>query len=525
MPVFLVSTSAQEVDGNTVYTYWYIDNVEDLQLFENTIVSLSNPYTFNINATIILNEPIPSNTLFDLDIGLEFDSYADPSVEVQFVEPGFTVVGHALVDIVDDRIIINNLQFDYDITRLYLKFYVTYPTWTTIQTVYDFTIDGDIYECEKNQTWSAWCASSYNTLGLYVDNGLIYYGDSLSGKILKTGNANVLSSDLVDKDKSYYLEQLAVVPTTINFYIGSNQCTSEVDMTWDAWVNSEYNTLSLIVDGTSLYTLDKSAILSNNGIPVISTNKIIEGNTYTLSPYSVTPVFYIDDIRLEFEEGMTWGDFINSSYNTIGLKKVGSSSFVKLNVGTSEGNYIVGAGSVNVNVNTKINLNGQYYISSSVAPYSRYQYEFDFSITSVNVTIQDQSGLLNGIISIITGLPSKIGDMIKGLFVPSEEELQSIFDKFEALLKDRFGIAYDAIDIIGDFESAFKYSEGQSKVSFPSVTVNLAGTDFTFGGWEVNLIPVGFEGLVDALKLIVNLVSTIAFIFAVKHRYEEILRR
>lgn len=534
MPAFSVSASAQEVDGNTVYTYWYIDNVEDLQLFENTIVSLSNPYTFNINATIILNEPIPSNTLFDLDIGLEFDSYADPSVEVQFVEPGFTVIGNAVVDIVDNRIAINHLQFDYDITRLYLKFYVTYPTWTTIQTVYDFTIDGVTYECEANQTWSAWCSSSYNTLGLFVDEGYIYYENGDSIKTLYSGDSPVNNYDLVDKDKTYYLKENTPAVTVIQFYIGNNSCTAASDMTWDSWVNSEYNTLSLIVDGTSLYTSDKSAILANNGIPVISTNKIIEGNTYTLSPYSVNPTFIFNGQTYEYEEGMTWDDYINSSYNVYGFQKAGM-----LGISTSSGAVVYG-------VYPNGSENGSTLLVSKIADFvyfrtkdynpaslfSRYRYEFDFSITSVNVTLQDEGGLLNGIISwlkkvvdTITGLPSKIGDMIKGLFVPSEEELESIFDKFEALLKDRFGIAYDAIDIIGDFESAFKYSEGQSKVSFPSVTVNLAGTEFTFGGWDVNLIPVGFEGLVDALKLIVNLVSTIAFVFAVKHRYEEILRR
>lgn len=573
-PVFSISPSAAEVDGNTVYTYWYIDNVEDLQLFENTIVSLSNPYTFNINATIVLNEPIPSNTLFDLDIGLQFDSYADPSVEVQFVEPGYTVVGHALVDIVDDRIIINNLQFDYDITRLYLKFYVTYPTWTTVQTVYDFTIDGATYECEANQTWSAWCSSSYNTLGLYVDNGYIYQGDSLSGKILKTGNTSVLSSDLVDKDKSYYLEQLAVVPTTINFYIGSNQCSAEVDMTWNAWANSEYNTLSLIVEGTSLYTPDKSAILANNGIPVIATNKIIEGNTYTLSPYSVNPTIIFNGQTYEYEAGMTWGSWINSDYNVLGIYSSGALNpllladgsrlcYLKktINYLTNEvtfstiSNYITPMILINASKVTDPNdenivyfnfygtqeycdsiKNGDSNSIPTVSLFSRYKYEFDFSITSINVAIKDESGLLNGVIAWlkkisndISGLANKIvtsiSSKLEELFVPNDARILAIKEQFEQELRGRFGVLFDAVDIVDMVANTFVYEGTSDTIILPAVTVNLAGTPFTFGGYEVDVIPDGFEDLVDALRLVVNITCTWWFVLAMKKRLEEVLSK
>ena len=527
---FSLSICATSIDGNTVYTYWYIDNVEELTLFENTIISLSNPHSIHINATIILQEPIPSNTLFDLDIGVHTDEFAEYPVEVQFVEPGSTVVGNVVVDIVDNRIAVNSLQFDYDITKIYLKFTVTYPTWTQVQTVYDFTIDGLTYECEKNQTWSAWCLSSYNTLGLYVEEGKIYHS---SGKILKTGDTTVISSDYVDKDKSYYLETLAPAVTYIDFYIGNNKCTAVSGMTFEAWANSEYNTLSLIVDGTSLYTIDKSAILANNGIPVISTNKIIEGNIYTLSPFSVTPVFYFNNIRCEFEEGMTWAQFVNSSYNVIDLY--------------IEDNYVLWADTefnvvypneTNVKANELIQADAKYYdllyLWNNGATYSRYQYEFDFSITSVDVTIQDEGGLLNGIIAwlkkikdSIVELPKNIAQTvaakIQGLFVPDQEDLLEIIDKFELLLQERFGIAYDANKIIDDLATSFTYTESKSKILFPQVTVKLAGVDYTFGGWEVNLIPEGFEGLVDTLKFLVNIVCTLAFVMAIRKRWEDIL--
>lgn len=538
-PAFLISPSAAEVDGNTVYTYWYIDNVEDLQLFENTIVSLSKPYTFYINATIVLNEPIPSNTLFDLDIGLQFDSYADPSVEVQFVEPGYTVIGNAVVDIVNDHISINSLQFDYDISRMYLKFYVTYPTWTTIQTVYDFTIDGVTYECEKNQTWDAWCRSSYNTLGLHSEDGYIYYENGDTLKILYSGDSAVNNYDYVDKDKTYYLKESTPAVTIIQFYIGNNSCNAESGMTWEAWANSEYNTLSLIVDGTALYTADKSAILANNGIPVIATNTIIAGNNYSLSAYSVNPLFTFNGQQYEYEDGMTWETYINSSYNILGFKKNGM-----LGVATSNGSVIYGSNSLDDLEGTGVviysNVSQYKYLftrdSNSVSLFSRYQYEFDFSITSVSVTVQDESGLLNGVIAWlkkiwngISGLAGNIaatiGSKLEELFVPNDGRILAIKEEFEQELRGRFGVLFDAVDIVDMVADTFVYKGTAETITMPSVTVNLAGTPFTFGGYEVDVIPDGFEDLVDALRLVVNITCTWWFVLAMKKRLEEVLSK
>lgn len=535
-PVSFLSTSATSVDGNTVYTYWYIDNVEDLELFENTIVSYSKPYTFHINATIILNEPIPSNTLFDLDIGLQFDSYADPSVEVQFVEPGYKVVGNAVVDIVNDHITINSLQFDYDISRLYLEFYVTYPEWTTIQTVYDFTIDGVTYECEKNQTWDAWTRSSFNTLGLISRDGKIWYENGDILKELYTGDTLVNNYDLVDKDKSYYLRDYVPPVTYIQFYIGNNSCTAVEGMTWEAWVNSEYNILSLIIDGDNIYSSDKSTILQSGGVDIGKTTTIVSGAHYSLSSYVNEISFAINNMQYYAIEGMTFEEWCSSPYNSLGL-------YCDYYDSSEEDYYVYLDGEIlydefeeRVYADSVIGSFDLYY-TNSYAPwslFSRYQYEFDFSITSVSVNVQDEQGLLNGVVSwlkklvdSVKELPAKIGDYIadkiRGLFVPSEEDLLEIIDKFELLLKERFGIAYDANKIIDDLAMSFTYTESKTSVEFPTVTVNLAGTSFSFGGWQVKLIPDGFEGLADSLKFIVNIVCTLGFVMAICKRWEEVL--
>lgn len=163
------------------------------------------------------------------------------------------------------------------------------------------------------------------------------------------------------------------------------------------------------------------------------------------------------------------------------------------------------------------------------------QYTFDFAVTSVTLTQDEEdTGIFAGILgwvkkifNSILDLPNKIADMIKGLFVPSEKSIIELKDKFEALFADRFGAAYQSIEVVEQFGQAMgisTYSDTVDTITFPSVTVPLAGTEFTFGGWEVDLVPKGFEGLITPLKLIVDLVCTIACVNMFRRRMEGVLR-
>lgn len=153
-------------------------------------------------------------------------------------------------------------------------------------------------------------------------------------------------------------------------------------------------------------------------------------------------------------------------------------------------------------------------------------YHFNFK------TIDESTGLLKSIIEFlknivsgITELPSNIASAIKGLFVPSEDDLTSYFDKWKALLSDRFGALYEVFDIIVDYFDTFSNNGSQSVVMFPSVTVPLAGSDFVFGGWEVSLVPTGFTVVFDALKLMINVLCTVAFVNALRKRYDRLVER
>lgn len=129
----------------------------------------------------------------------------------------------------------------------------------------------------------------------------------------------------------------------------------------------------------------------------------------------------------------------------------------------------------------------------------------------------------------ILDLPNKIKEMLTGFFVPDEETINSKFAEFETLLSDRFGLIYQSADIIHDFADSLQtqavmVADTGGIITLPSVTVSLAGVDYTFGGYDVDIIPNGFEALQTAVRLATSMVCTVVFVNMLKNKLEAILK-
>lgn len=122
-------------------------------------------------------------------------------------------------------------------------------------------------------------------------------------------------------------------------------------------------------------------------------------------------------------------------------------------------------------------------------------------------------------------ITDKIGDSIKGLFVPSETDIRAVKEKWSLLLSDRFGAVYESASVIDGIIDAFVYEGDMETITFPSVTVDLAGTPFTFGGWEVDVVPERFRFLTTTSKLITSIVCTVLFVNGMKKKLEGLLAR
>lgn len=122
----------------------------------------------------------------------------------------------------------------------------------------------------------------------------------------------------------------------------------------------------------------------------------------------------------------------------------------------------------------------------------------------------------------IVDLGNFLIDGIKNLFIPSEEDITKMKDKWDTLLSDRFGALYQVASLISDYASAFT-EQNKNTITFPSVSIPLAGAEFTFGGWEVQIVPDGFEIVFDTLKLITSILATFLFVNGMKKRFDKLL--
>lgn len=76
--------------------------------------------------------------------------------------------------------------------------------------LFTFIISDVEYQAEEEMTWTDWCDSKYNSIGLYIGNGP--FGQSLIdgyGSILYniTMNSIVYPSEKINKEYIYYLTQ------------------------------------------------------------------------------------------------------------------------------------------------------------------------------------------------------------------------------------------------------------------------------------------------------------------------------
>lgn len=125
----------------------------------------------------------------------------------------------------------------------------------------------------------------------------------------------------------------------------------------------------------------------------------------------------------------------------------------------------------------------------------------------------------------IVELPEKIGNKILELFVPAPDDLTEYKDKWDELLSDRFGVVYESGTLILDTVQTITAQSASPTIEFPEVSYNFSGTPFTFGGYNVDVVPDGFEFFVDILKTLIDIVVTLAFVNGMRNKYDELIMR
>ena len=232
----------------------------------------------------------------------------------------------------------------------------------------EFTLSGfghtspngdNTFNFDEGMTWGEWKESEYNrfTYANY-DDGFVYrfatmnngytdidvaccpdtpiegicYADGTPVKddeIIKEGSGNYYLADADEYDPSSSGDDYEDLPTfDIGFPDNSNSTYRVREgMTWAEWVASDYNTDGFINDGTDIVfprtyehwdTGEYCYYGVNSGGTVSPDDEIEVGASYDfeiLDNYTPIITFYIGSTAYRAKEGMTFGEWCNSSYD------------------------------------------------------------------------------------------------------------------------------------------------------------------------------------------------------------------
>lgn len=140
------------------------------------------------------------------------------------------------------------------------------------------------------------------------------------------------------------------------------------------------------------------------------------------------------------------------------------------------------------------------------------------SVDGVGETLEGVQDTLTETKEEITSLPQKIAtaisDGVKGLFIPSQEDLTAIRDKYEDMLSEKLGFVWQAYDLltgfVGDLQTNLESGEAY-EFTFPGVKLPMQGQEFVL----VAETPVSLENdLMDVLRPVLGTIVSIICVSA-----------
>lgn len=131
--------------------------------------------------------------------------------------------------------------------------------------------------------------------------------------------------------------------------------------------------------------------------------------------------------------------------------------------------------------------------------------------------------LINNILELPSKLWNFISEGLKSLFVPSEDDMSAYKSKWDLLLSSRFGAIYEVGSLITDFADSIIESDKTNKITMPVVSLDSVGIPFSFGGQDVQIVPNGFNTIVEICKKAISIACTFLFVNGLRKRYDEVM--
>lgn len=239
----------------------------------------------------------------------------------------------------------------------------------------------------------------------------------------------------------------------------------------------------------------------------------IHNGTYITTPTNVKLLLYYTDGSFEYVNDV---DFVNDSSNKY-RSDLSASFLPKKDVNMFEViiSNTLPMGTVTIYLGENDGTQEGYYLT----------------VDQVTKT----EGLLGGlvewvkkVVNSITELPQKIWELIsnglKSLFVPSEDFIIQFKNDLDSMLEEKLGAVYQVVNIMAESWDRVTANDISNTINIPSTTINLSeGNTFTFGGYDVQIVPVGFDFIVNILKTVIGIVCTILCVNALRKKYDEVM--
>lgn len=186
-------------------------------------------------------------------------------------------------------------------------------------------------------------------------------------------------------------------------------------------------------------------------------------------------------------------------------------------------------------VSAYFDYNGTYYYTNVTVYYGEWVNDNGFTLVTTQESEESSwlgkiwNQLKTGFSDLVTSikeLPSKIWDFIEsgliGLFVPDDGFFKNWFDRMWDLYLEKTGVMGQCVEAIHRVVDAIAVFEPSDTIELPVVTIPLPeDNEFTFGGYDVKIVPDGFDFLIATVKTVLSIVCTVAFFGGMRQRYDE----
>lgn len=316
-------------------------------------------------------------------------------------------------------------------------------------------------------------ADDVSTYGLIVDKSAhvswnnIQWSSSTNAGVLTAGATNIPSANTSEYTFAWTGRQVDFVGSashTVNFKLGTWTVSTE---TWTEGISS--------VSGLFVFNL----VLAGRGDNIYLTNDL-----YGLDPLSWT--FTVKTNANTYSQRGSGGRAnIDITFDAIEQVEGMTFKFTFSDVKTAAmDNWSSNAAFLWVKTSSSIRMNA--YDAAG-----NYMDDVVSGINETNNLLGNLGSTVSNILSTIGELPGKIADAIKGLFVPSDAQMNELKGSFNALLSEKLGFVYQAGSLVdGVLDAVFDAVDNPgSDVSFtvpafPSFDV--AGTDVSL--WEAPIV-------------------------------------